>query len=123
MPQSPWTPLVQIAIAFSALCIAAAAVVYSVSAWHEDKNARLVEIGVAVLRADPQKEPSTTAARIWAMDLIDANAGGIKFSPEARDKLINQPLKSHTVADWGTNYSDYGTDYSKGNSYPPVKAK
>jgi hypothetical protein len=102
MPQSPWTPLVQIAIAFSALCIAAAAVIYSVSAWHEDKNARLVEIGVAVLRADPSKEPSTASARAWALDLIDANAGGIKFSPEARAELLKKAL----TADFSS--ADYG---------------
>lgn len=107
MPQSPWTPLVQIAIAFSALCIAAAAVIYSVSAWHEDKNARLVEIGVAVLRADPSKEPSTASARVWALDLIDANAGGIKFSVQAREELIRQALPYDII---NTYYPSYGTE-------------
>ncbi len=125
MPQSPWTPLVQIAIAFSALCVAASAVTYSISAWHEDKNARLVEIGVSILRADPNKEPSAASSRLWALDLIDANAGGVKFSTEARAELMKQALSAKTGSLWNgdtVTYSDYApgyhNDYSKEKGRP-----
>lgn len=101
MPQSVWTPLVQIAIAFSALCVAAASVIYSVSAWNDDKNARLVEIGVGILRADPRKEPSNAATREWALNLIDANAGGVKFSAEARTDLLKNAITAYP--EWGND--------------------
>ena len=97
---------VQIPIAISALGVSTAAIIYSVAAWNDDKNARLVEIGVAVLRADPKKEPSAAYARKWALDLIDANAGRVKFSPEARATLLEQPLPGDI---WGSGVSDiYG---------------
>ena len=56
MPLSPWTPLVQITIAIAALTVAAASIVHAVSAWNEEKNARLVEIGIAILKVDPKKD-------------------------------------------------------------------
>jgi hypothetical protein len=82
---SPW---VQISIALTAICISAASITFVVSTSRENKNARLVEIGVSILRADPKTEPSVASARAWALDLIDANAGGVKFSDEARAELL-----------------------------------
>jgi len=90
--RSIWSPFVQGVIAFSALLVAGAAIIYAVAAWKEDKNARLVEIGVAILRADPKKEPTNVATREWALKLIDANAGGIKFSPQAREELLKNAI-------------------------------
>jgi hypothetical protein len=79
---------------FSALAVllAVAAMAYTVYTAREDRNAALVSIGVAVLRADPGKEPQVTGAREWALQLIDANAGGVKFSPQARAALLQQRL-------------------------------
>jgi len=94
---------VQIPIAFCALCISAAAIAFAVATLRQERNAKLVEIGVAILRADPQKEPDTIEARAWALDLIDANAGGVKFSQEARAELVRRALK----AKWDTSYSPY----------------
>src|SRR5262245_53573978 len=88
----PLTPYLQAAIALSALLIAASAIFATFTVWRSERNARLVEIGISVLRADPKKEPSAAAARKWALDLIDANAGGVKFSKEARAVLIDQAL-------------------------------
>jgi hypothetical protein len=82
----------QLTITAAALCIAAAAVVFVARSATEDRNARLVEIGVGVLRSDPEKETQVRAAREWALDLIDANAGGVKFSAEARAELLQRRL-------------------------------
>jgi hypothetical protein len=47
----------------------------------EKGNADLVKVGVSVLRVDSEKEKQISAAREWALNLIDANAGGVNFSP------------------------------------------
>jgi hypothetical protein len=88
----PFTPYLQASVAIAALLIGASAMVASFSVWNSEKNARLVEIGVNILRADPKKEPTALAAREWALDLIDANAGGTKFSNEARRQLLESTL-------------------------------
>ena len=56
----------------------------------DERNAHLVEVGVSESRAEPEKEDQVHAARKWALDLIDANAGGVKFSAEARAQLLKQ---------------------------------
>jgi hypothetical protein len=48
------------------------------------------------------------ATRKWALDLIDANAGGVKFSEEARAQLLKKPLDF--TGKWGD------TSYTWGNS-------
>jgi hypothetical protein len=69
--------------------------VFSIKTWTAKRDADLVKIGVSVLRVDPEKETQISeATREWALDLIDANAGGVKFSPEARAQLLKVPLKS-----------------------------
>ena len=108
MQPYPFTPYLQATIAAAALLIGASALLASFSVWRGERNARLVEIGVNVLRADPKKEPTALAARQWALDLIDANAGGTKFSAEARRQLLQETL----------GYSGGGfTDYYEGGSY------
>jgi hypothetical protein len=110
-PQSlqphPLTSVMQMAITFLSLCIAAGAIIYAVKTTSDDRNARLVEIGVSVLRVDPQKEGHLTAARRWALDLIDANAGGVRFSSEARAGLLQKafdlrPFDSSWDTGWGS---------------------
>ena len=83
-----------------AVIVAVVAMAYTAYVAREDRNAALVAIGVAVLRADPSKETQVSAARQWALDLIDANSGGVKFSKEARLELLRQPLQG--------NYGYYG---------------
>jgi hypothetical protein len=68
--------------------------IFSVETWREHRNADLVKIGVSVLRVDPEKEKQISAAREWALNLIDANARGAKFSPEARERLLKEPLET-----------------------------
>jgi hypothetical protein len=87
------TSAMQMGITFAALVIAAAAAYFAYFNAHEARNAALVSIRVAVLRADPEKEKDISiAAREWALDLIDANAGGVKFSTEARTELLKNAL-------------------------------
>ena len=97
MPPSPWTPLVQITIALAALSVAAAGILHAVSAWSEEKNARLVEIGIAILKVDPNIDSSNAAIREWALNLIDANAGGVRFSEEARAELLKNAIVAKSV--------------------------
>lgn len=98
-------------IAVAGVVIAAAAIVittiFTVSALEDKRNAALVQIGIGVLRVDPAKNPQMAAAREWAINLIDANAGGIKFSAEASAELLKKPLGYDDNA-----YSYDGYDYS-----------
>ena len=123
MRRIDWKPWVEISIGFAALAIGAAAVIYSIASLREDKNARLVEIGVAVLRADPQKEPSAASARKWALDLIDANAGGVKFTPQARADLLNQALRAELLFPVSYSYTPgqtfEGHDRDNSSEKPP----
>src|SRR5688500_6609130 len=88
----PLTSVMQMAITAASLCVAAAAIVFAVKSMSEERNARLVEIGVSILRVDPQQEAQMAGARTWALDLIDANAG-VKFSKAARTELEAGPLR------------------------------
>jgi hypothetical protein len=98
----PLTSVMQMAITFLSLCIAAGAIVYAVKTTSDDRNARLVEIGVSVLRVDPQKEGHLTAARKWALDVVDANAGGVRFSSEARAELLQKAFDLRPINHgWG----------------------
>lgn len=92
MTPHPMTSVMQLAVTAMALCVAAAAIAFIVWTASVDRNARLVEIGIAVLRSDPKNEGHLSAARAWALDLVDANAGGVKFSKQARAELLQRPL-------------------------------
>ncbi|MGI8567672.1 MAG: hypothetical protein ACR2KT_00555 [Methylocella sp.] len=95
------------------LAVTAAAISFAVWTWREHRNADLVRIGISVLRVDPEKEKQVSeATRKWALDLIDANAGDVKFSPDARAQLLKKPLET------------YGSGYNVGfdsGSFSPVK--
>jgi hypothetical protein len=67
----------------------------------EKGNADLVKIGISVLRVDPDKEKQISAAREWALELIDANAGGVTFSQEAKEQLLREPLKYSVTPGYG----------------------
>jgi hypothetical protein len=104
----PLTSVMQMAITFCSFCIAAAAITFAIKSMSEERNARLVEIGVGILRVDPEKEAQVGAAREWALDLIDANAGGIKFSKEARTELIKKRLGFSDLRSTGFDFTDSG---------------
>jgi len=96
----------QLSITAASLCVAAAAITFAVKSMSDERNSRLVEIGIGVLRVDPAKESQVSAARHWALDLIDANAGGVKFSSEARFALLNHRLDYSGPTDYGGFYFD-----------------
>jgi len=99
----------QFAVTVAAIAVAASAISFTVWTWREKRNADLVRIGIGVLRVDPQKERDLSeATRKWALDLIDANAGGVKFSEEARAQLLKEPLKYDY--DFTNSPLDYGFD-------------
>ena len=102
----PLTSVMQLSITAASLCVAAAAIIFAVKSMSDERNARLVEIGIGILRVDPVKESQVSAARHWALDLIDANAGGVKFSPEARFALLNHRLDYSEPFDYGGVYFD-----------------
>jgi len=93
MQPHPMTSVMQLLVTFSALVVAACAGFLTYWTMREHRNADLVRIGVSVLRVDPEKEKEISeAAREWALNLIDGNAGGVKFSPEARAQLLKARL-------------------------------
>jgi hypothetical protein len=104
MEPHPATSVMQWSVSIAALAVAACAISFAVWTWREKRNADLVKIGVSVLRVDPEKEKQISeATRKWALDLIDANAGGVTFSPEARAQLLTSPLNSYVSSiDWYT---------------------
>jgi hypothetical protein len=94
------TSVMQLSVTAAAVTVAACAITFTVWTWREHRNAELVQIGVSVLRVDPEKEKQISAAREWALDLIDTNAGGVKFSPDARAQLLKNRLEFADVR-WG----------------------
>jgi hypothetical protein len=109
----PMTSVMQLTVTAAALCVAGAAVIFTVRSMTEERNARLVEIGISVLRVDQAKNPQVEGAREWALDLIDANAGGVKFSPTARQALILGQFYSEPINDFAP--------YGSANIYPDKK--
>jgi hypothetical protein len=55
------TSVMQLAVTIAVLCIAAATVAFTIVNTRAERNAALVSIGVAILRADPEKEAQVTA--------------------------------------------------------------
>lgn len=76
-----------------------------VSAWFpylnrdRELNIRLVEIGIGILRSDPEKS-GVSAARQWAIDIIERSSG-LAFKPEDRAELLNRPLGFDSSFDYG----------------------
>ena len=110
------TSVMQLLVTVSALAIAACAIIFTVWTVREHRNAELVQIGISVLRVVPEKEKQISAAREWALNLIDANAGGVKFSSEARAQLLREPLS----ADYWQPY-DYSTPVKPARPRPPAE--
>ncbi|WGJ16144.1 hypothetical protein QEV83_07845 [Methylocapsa sp. D3K7] len=110
------TSVMQFLLSLAALFVAASALNFTVWTWREKRNADLVQIGINVLRVDPEKEKQISAAREWALNLIDANAGGVMFSPDARAQLLKNRLEIADVK-WG-NFS-----WGSGETLPPNPAQ
>jgi len=113
MATEPKSTIRDLSIAVASLIIAVATIVYSIRSTAEERNAKLVEIGVSILRVDPQKNSQVAGARKWALDIIDANAGGVRFSPEARAQLLEKRLDT----------DDYSSDgyFGGADIYPDKK--
>ncbi|WGJ13896.1 hypothetical protein QEV83_14645 [Methylocapsa sp. D3K7] len=111
--------VMQILISIASLFVTSASLIFSYTIWFEKRNADLVQIGVNVLRVDPDKEKQISEAREWALNLIDANAGGVKFSPEARAQLLRKRLEVTDVR-WG-NFGWGSGDALPNNPAQPSK--
>lgn len=109
----PLTSVMQLSITAASVCVAASAIVFAVKSMSDERNARLVEIGVGVLRVDPEKETQVSAARQWALDLIDANSG-VKFSREAREELLRTQFRFSG----GSFSTDFGSSFDSGARIP-----
>jgi hypothetical protein len=100
MLSRPMTSVMQLAITLAGVCVAASAIFFAVKSYSDERNARLVAIGVSILKVDPKKEAQLRSAREWALDLIDSNAGRVKFSADARAGLLNQRLVTSLANDF-----------------------
>jgi hypothetical protein len=109
--------IITTSVALAGVSIAIGSAVFATHMATEERNARLVEIGVGILRVDPAKDGQIAAARKWALDLIDANAGGVKFSPEARAELLNKRLDTTGWADTADEY--FSPNRARKSSPPP----
>jgi hypothetical protein len=114
----PMTSVMQLSVTAASLCVAAAAIIFTIKSMSDERNAHLVEIGVGILRVDPQKETQVGAARRWALDLIDANAGGVKFSLEARSDLLQRRLDYTQSIDYSSDFNSSDFSSSPRNSKP-----
>jgi hypothetical protein len=113
-------PVAMLTASIAAFIASFSFAVFSIKTWTEKRNADLVQIGIGVLRVDPDKEKQISAAREWALDLIDANAGGVKFSPEARAQLLREPLQYKGGYDPSYNWG-YDSAPTYGHSAEPPK--
>jgi hypothetical protein len=104
--KTDWIAVATLAFSAGSFLAGSLAIYFSVKAVIEKGNSDLVNIGVSILRVDPGKEKQISeATREWALNLIDANAGGVKFSQEARAQLLRKPLSYDNG--WGA--SDFGS--------------
>jgi hypothetical protein len=63
---------------------------YTYANRNRELDIKLVEIGIGILRVDP-KGTDLTAARGWALDVIEHNSK-VKFSKADREALLQKPL-------------------------------
>lgn len=97
--------------------IVAAAVTSGLNYWSRDRelNIRLVEIGIGILRDDPEKS-GVFSARRWAIEVIQNNSG-VNFTQDERNELLRKPL-GYEVG----QYIDYG-GYYQGSRKPVNQTK
>lgn len=101
----PSATLMQMITTLCSVIIAATIFTFTFHTWSDSRNAQLVQIGIGVLEIDPKQQGQVKAAREWALDLIEANAGGVRFSQEARAQLLGQKLVTSganlPIGNWG----------------------
>ena len=84
------TEIVSLSVAFLAFVGSITSAFYTYSNRNRELDIKLVEIGIGILRADP-KETGLTAARGWAVDVIE-HFSGLQFSDADRQALLQRPL-------------------------------
>jgi hypothetical protein len=99
MLPSPLNSVKHIALTLMGVCLAALAIFFAAKSYLVQRNAQLVEIGVSILKVDPKKEAQLRSAREWALELIESNAGGVKFSADARARLLDKQQPVASLAD------------------------
>ena len=75
-------------------------------------DSKMVEVGVQILSADPNKT-DLASAREWAILLVEKHAG-IKFDDAARESLLHHPI--------GNIASDFSSDFSSKFKRPPLSS-
>jgi hypothetical protein len=84
------TETVSISVAALAFLGSVTSAFYTYSNRNRELDIKLVELGIGILRADP-KETGLTAARGWALQVIEENSR-VRFSDEDRAALLQRPL-------------------------------
>ena len=84
------TEIATIAVAGLALVGSVISAFYTYTNRNRELDIKLVEIGIGILRSDP-KETGLTAARGWAVQVIEENSR-VKFSNDDRQGLLQKPL-------------------------------
>jgi hypothetical protein len=84
------TEIVSLAVAALAFGASILSAFYTYTSRNRELDIKLVEIGIGILRADP-KETGLTAARGWAVQVIEDNSK-VKFSSADRETLLLRPL-------------------------------
>jgi len=84
------TEIVSLSVAVLAFAGSLTSAFYTYSNRNREMDIKLVEIGIGILRADP-KETGLTAARGWAVDVIE-HYSGLRFSDSDRATLLQRPL-------------------------------
>jgi hypothetical protein len=84
------TEIVSLAVAALAFGGSILSAFYTYTSRGRELDIKLVEIGIGILRADP-KETGLTAARGWAVQVIEDNSR-VKFSSADRETLMLRPL-------------------------------
>ena len=84
------TETVSVTVAALAFLGSITSAFYTYSNRNRELDIKLVELGIGILRADP-KETGLTAARGWALQVIEENSR-VRFSDEDRAALLHKPL-------------------------------
>lgn len=91
------TEAVSLGVATLAFIGSTTSAFYTYANRNRELDIKLVEIGIGILRADP-KETGLTAARAWALRVIEDNSK-VKFTDADRQTLLQRPLLFQPTAD------------------------
>jgi hypothetical protein len=82
------TEVATLLVAVIALVGTIASSFYTYSNRNRELDIELVKLGVAILRADPNKETQTRGAREWAINVIETFSG-VRFTGTAKAELLS----------------------------------